>query len=328
MALIRVLRGRASRLTQTATVNGTSDWMQTVHATHFLVGNRPTTFQGTCHLAEGDQVTVVGVELRGKFKAYAMRNDSTGVEYPAPRVRGAGISLFVLALLASGSGWFMAKAGFGAIAFPFVLIGMVCLFAAGIVFVFAKRNRQVNEALAAAREEKDFVGAIEEKRSLIGVIARGTIGVVGIVSFGFAVLVAIVVLADLVTVQELGQGGAITGLFMCLASGAFGYNLMRWGFSKPASRVRVAIEPPEAMPEQVVEVRQRLLSVAKGHGGRVTAAELAAELAIEQAPAQRVLDEATEAGDARLLFTPDGDPVYEFQGLVARKAEAKEPWDL
>ena len=329
MAVIRVLRGKASRLTQIATVSGSSHWMQTVHRTSFLVDNRPTTFFGTCHLRDGDDVTVAGVQLRNEFRAYAMRNDSTGVEYLAPRVGFSASATLVLALLILGTGLVLAKATlFGALAFPLLLVGMIFLIAPAALFVVAQRNRQVNQALMTARGQLDLMTATETQRSIPRTIAGVVVGTVGVGLIGMALLLSLMVFSDLVTVQELGRGSAIVALLICLASGIGGYTLTRWGFARRVEMVKLPTAPPEVSSGSLARVRKRVLAVASDHGGRVTAAELAAELAIEQAPAQRVLDEAAEAGDARLLFTPEGDPVYEFQGLVTRKAEAKEPWEL
>jgi hypothetical protein len=75
-------------------------------------------------------------------------------------------------------------------------------------------------------------------------------------------------------------------------------------------------------------VRGRLLSVASAHGGRVTAAEVAAALTIAQGPAENVLEASVASGQAQLLFTPEGMKVYVFPGLLTDKAAAKEPWDL
>ncbi len=81
-------------------------------------------------------------------------------------------------------------------------------------------------------------------------------------------------------------------------------------------------------PALAEAIRQRLLAIASHHRGRLTVAELAAALAIAPEPAERALEEAAQSGVARLLFSPDGVPVYEFPGLLASKAEAKEPWQL
>jgi hypothetical protein len=329
MAVIRVLRGKASRLTQTATASGGSHGMQTVHRASFLVDNRPTTFFGTCHLRDGDEVTVAGVQLRNEFRAYAMRNDSTGVEYLAPRVGCSASATLFLALLILLSGLVLVKATlFGALAFPLILVGVILLIAPAALFVVAKRNHQANLALATASGQLETVTATGVRRSIPRAIAGAVVGTVGVGLIGMAVLLSLLVFRDLLTVQELGRGSAIFSLLICLAAGVGGYTLARWGFGKRAGMAELPAMPQQASLDSLARVRKRVLAVASDHGGRVTAAEVAAELAIEQAPAQRVLDEAAEAGDARLLFTPDGDPVYEFQGLVARKAEAKEPWEL
>lgn len=75
-------------------------------------------------------------------------------------------------------------------------------------------------------------------------------------------------------------------------------------------------------------IRQRLLAVASLHRGRLTAAELAATLGIAPEPSERALEEAAKSGLARLLVSPEGVEVYEFPGLLAAKADAKELWQL
>jgi hypothetical protein len=338
MALIRVLRGKASRLTQVATVSGGSQWAHAVNKSSFLVDNRPTTFSGTCHLRDGDDVTVAGVELRGEFRAYAIRNESTGVEYFAPRVGSTAGAVLLLALLILFPGYALTRIShFGMLAGPLLLIGVMILIAFGLVLAIAKRNHQANQALIAARDALASPGAtapsasrsvVSEARSFPRAIAGAIVGTFGVGLLGMATLLSLLVFHDLFTVHELGRGSAIFALLICLATGIGGYTLARWGFGKRKSLAELPAVPPQVSSDVLKRVRTRVLAVANEHGGRVTAAELAAELAIEKAPAQRVLEEAAEAGDARLLFTPEGDPVYEFQGLVTRKAEAKEPWEL
>jgi hypothetical protein len=332
MAVIRVLRGKASRLTQIATVSGGS---HAVNKSSFLVDNRPTTFSGTCHLRDGDEVTLAGVELRGEFRAYAMRNESTGVEYLAPRAGSAAAGTLVFAVTILFAGWALTSLSrFGMLGAPLLLVGVIMLITFGLVLAMAQRNQQANQALMAAREA---LGSTTTRASSLGVseasslpraIAGAIVGTLGVGLLCMAILLSLLVFHDLFTVQELGRGSAIFALLICLATGIGGFTLTRWGFGKRKALARVPTMPQRVSSDVLARVRTRVLAVANEHGGRVTAAELAAELAIEKAPAQRVLEEAAEAGDARLLFTPEGDPVYEFQGLVTRKAEAKEPWEL
>jgi hypothetical protein len=335
MAVIRVLQGKASRLTQTATGTG----RQAVHKASFLVGNHPAAFYGTCHLGEGDQVTLAGLELAGEFRAYAMRNDATGVEYLAPSSVGTSIFALLLGVLVSMSGIvFTILARFGLLAFPLIAFGLLFLTIGAAGFVQETRNQQANQALAEARglprrraKGKRRAGRklaqAAEERGAARTIAGVAVGTLGMGLIGMAILLTIAVFQDLFSVHELGRGSAIFLLLVFLATGIGGFNMARWGFGKRAATAHVPVEPEET-PDRLAGVRKRVLAVAQDHGGRVTAAELAAELSIERAPAARVLEEAAEAGDARLLFTPEGDEVYEFQGLVTRKAEAKEPWEL
>jgi hypothetical protein len=125
----------------------------------------------------------------------------------------------------------------------------------------------------------------------------------------------------------LSRGGPVA-MVLFAAAGIAGVTLLRWGIGR---RTLTAEHGPAREPAPaalLAVISQRLLAIASAYGGRVTAAEVAAALAIEQRPAQRVLDEAVTTGAARLLFSPDGIPVYEFPGLVARKRDAKEPWAL
>ncbi len=84
----------------------------------------------------------------------------------------------------------------------------------------------------------------------------------------------------------------------------------------------------EVAPILADAIRQRLLAIASHHRGRLTVAELAAALGIAPEPAERALEEAAKSGLARLLFSPEGIVVYDFPGLLAAKADAKEPWQL
>jgi hypothetical protein len=83
-----------------------------------------------------------------------------------------------------------------------------------------------------------------------------------------------------------------------------------------------------AIPELHEAIREHLLALASDRGGRLTVAELAAALAIAPEPAERALEEAAQSGNARILFSPEGVPVYEFPGLLVAKSDAKEPWEL
>ncbi|MEP6653228.1 MAG: hypothetical protein ABJA82_07705 [Myxococcales bacterium] len=95
--------------------------------------------------------------------------------------------------------------------------------------------------------------------------------------------------------------------------------------------------PIEGLPESPLRpgspafafvIRQRMLTVASQYQGRVTAAELAAALGVEEHAAAQALEAAARSGEASMLFTPQGLAVFEFVGLVAHKADAKEPWQL
>jgi len=158
-------------------------------------------------------------------------------------------------------------------------------------------------------------------------MAAAIVGLIGVAMVGISLLALIVLLIDLLTKRELGMGASLVLSMLTIASGIGGVTVARWGFSRrhrPVEPLPALVEHDEPPPF----VRKRVLEIASGHGGRVTAAEVAAALSIEQEPAEKVLEEAAEAGKARLLFSPEGVAVYEFSGLVTQKSEAKEPWEL
>jgi hypothetical protein len=53
-----------------------------IHQSSFRIGNKPVRYNGTAHFSNGDNVTVVGKDSN-EFKAYVLRNNSTGVAYRA-----------------------------------------------------------------------------------------------------------------------------------------------------------------------------------------------------------------------------------------------------
>lgn len=91
-------------------------------------------------------------------------------------------------------------------------------------------------------------------------------------------------------------------------------------------RRELALGPGSA--ELSFVIRQRMLTVASQYQGRVTAAELAAALGVEELAAAQALEAAARSGEARMLISPEGLAVFEFTGLVAHKGDAKEPWQL
>jgi hypothetical protein len=168
-------------------------------------------------------------------------------------------------------------------------------------------------------------GAVAKRPRGTGALATAgevAVGTIGIVLTATSLLASIGMIVDRAK-SSLGEnlGG---GLLLAVIA-AVGVALMRWGFrSRPGA---VAVHR-HVSPALASAIKQRMLAVASHYGGRVTAAELAAMLGIEEAPAARALEAAAEAGEARMLFSPEGIAVYEFPGLVAHKAAAKEPWEL
>jgi hypothetical protein len=339
MPTITVLQGKARHVSQISNTSGTGQWVQTVHTTQFRVDNRPVVFGGTPNLGKGDHVTIAGIDMPHEFRAYALRNDSTGVEYLASDGLLGGVAVLVFSLVICVMGYGIGQTQMGALlAFPFFCIGVPGIIFGIYLFARARRNQLVNETLLGsaparalpphrARTARILSAKVNEPPGFIRTVGGAIVGMLGVGLVACSLILTVLVIIDLLSKRELGLGAALFALALSIASGIGGVSLARWGFR---SRRR----PVEELSELAVEtspppiVRQRVLQIASGHGGRVTAAEVAAALAIEQEPAERVLEEAAEAGEARLLFSPDGVAVYEFNGLVTRKAEAKEPWEL
>ena len=78
MADITLLQGRASRVSQNATVLRTGTTWQTIQVAQFLIDDTPAKFAGSPHLNEGDGATVVGHDFRPDFRVLAMRNSVLG----------------------------------------------------------------------------------------------------------------------------------------------------------------------------------------------------------------------------------------------------------
>jgi len=158
-------------------------------------------------------------------------------------------------------------------------------------------------------------------------IGRAAVALTGA---GFALMTGMGILGGLIDLVTKGHltSDAVFILFIYIGAGIGGVSMMRWAFRlghapPDGARRHLGGAPPSAVP-----VQQLLLAVASEHGGRVTAAEVAAAMAIEPTHALRMLDEAAQTGGARVLFSPEGIAVYEFRGLLASKADAKEPWQL
>jgi len=153
-------------------------------------------------------------------------------------------------------------------------------------------------------------------------IGRAAVALTGA---GFALMTGMGILGGLIDLVTKGHltSDAVFILFIYIGAGIGGVSMMRWAFRlghapPDGARRHLGGAPPSAVP-----VQQLLLAVARDHGGRVTAAEVAAAMTIEPTYALRMLDEATQAGDARMLFSPEGIAIYEFPGLLASKDDAQ-----
>lgn len=81
---LTILQGKVSHIRHTSTTSGAVDKgsgsIGTSHQASFRINNKPAIFSGSPSLGEGEDITLVGYE-GGEFGAYALRNDTTGVEY-------------------------------------------------------------------------------------------------------------------------------------------------------------------------------------------------------------------------------------------------------
>jgi hypothetical protein len=326
MPNVSVLRGKASHTPDFAAWFGATDALPALRETDFRVDNQPVVFSGTPALVDGDKLTLAGHATSRGFRAFALRNHSTGAEYLAPtgRVAAAFLALLGLVLIAVSAPSLRSENEFvTSLSLLVSLAGLACGCFGVSLFVSSRRNRRANSAMLAACGFEPASSRAPDGRNLSASIVGGLFGSLGVVLIGAALLLVLgVIIPGLSTLGRIGlaSSGALLGFF--------GVRLLRWGLKNGLRRVAVRTEPPSVLPDHLATVRRRLLAIARRHGGRVTAAEVAAELEFELPPAQRVLEETAEAGGARLLLSPDGVPVYEFQELVARKTEAKEPWEL
>jgi hypothetical protein len=179
-------------------------------------------------------------------------------------------------------------------------------------------------ALAPRDTPRDLAETPRRRGTLatVGRVAAGTLGI-GLTTFSGLGIIGLIVDS-----AKDGLGATIGGGAFCAVVATTGLLVTRWAFRAGRASGPRQVPARAESPALASAIRQRMLAVASHYGGRLTAAELAATLGIEAAPAARALEAAAEAGDARMLFSPEGVAVYEFVGLVAHKAEAKEPWEL
>src|SRR6185436_15151213 len=87
----------------------TADWVQTVHSTQFRIGKQPVVVAGTPNLGDGDDVTLAGMPAIREFRAYAVRNDTTGIEYEAPVGSCGGTSALFFGVVSSAIGYWLVQ---------------------------------------------------------------------------------------------------------------------------------------------------------------------------------------------------------------------------
>jgi hypothetical protein len=143
----------------------------------------------------------------------------------------------------------------------------------------------------------------------------------------FVLLGGLGIIGGIFQLVARGHGSSILFSIMGIGCAIGGVSTVRWALRLAHGSMDGARRALGGAPS-AVPVEQLLLAVASEHDGSVTAAEVAAAMAIEPTLALRMLDEAARTGDARILVSPDGIAVYEFPGLLVNKADAKEPWHL
>lgn len=106
---VKTLPGRVSHTNQQQVTYGhmhnghgriqTRQWFE------FRVNGRPTKMNGTPVVADGDLVTVVGLDKGGEFAGYAVRNHTTNVDYscPASLLSRCAVILLLIPFIVAGS---------------------------------------------------------------------------------------------------------------------------------------------------------------------------------------------------------------------------------
>lgn len=176
----------------------------------------------------------------------------------------------------------------------------------------------------AVRSEALPLEVMRPKMGALGRVARGAGAVVGV---GVTVFAGLGIFGAILDRSHDTLAVSIAGCTFLAGLGIAGASLARAMIRALRAASSPTLTAAEAGPALALAIRQRLLRIASHHGGRLTVAELAAALATAPEPAERALEGALQSGEARLLFSPDGIPVYEFPGLLAAKADAKEPWE-
>ncbi len=136
---LSIISGSVSHVSSSTTVSGQMyadrGTVRTTHKLHFRVNGRSAVFSGTPNVADGDVVTLAGIDKGGEFKALALRNESTGVAYPGPTtlVYVGGILFLLLG-----------------IPFSVILIGIPFAGFGAYLLYAGYRNQQANQLLQAS----------------------------------------------------------------------------------------------------------------------------------------------------------------------------------
>lgn len=120
---IEVLMGTASHVEHGTEHTLTSDGRSSVtgHSWTLRIDNHPTVmkFRESVSLGNGDDVTVAGEDKNGMFRAYALRNESTGVTHNGRagfmKMSGYALVLIGVPLLFIFIGLFFVGAGIWAV---------------------------------------------------------------------------------------------------------------------------------------------------------------------------------------------------------------------
>lgn len=136
---LSIISGSVSHVSSSTTVTGQMyadrGSVRTTHKLFLRVNGKAAVFSGTPHVADGDVVTLSGIDKGGEFKAFALRNESTGVVYPGQTtlVYVGGVLFLMLGL-----------------PFSIVIFGIPFAVFGGWLLYAGYRNQQANSLLLAS----------------------------------------------------------------------------------------------------------------------------------------------------------------------------------
>ena len=149
--MLERVTGIADNLSANTVITGQNGNVSSFNRMSFRLNGMPVVYAGNANISSDETLTVVG-ERKGEFFAYALRNDSTGISYPAPQrfLKGTAIlfAIPIVCLVVVFVFLSFSPQGDPTFLIPAVLLALVLLFPHWM-FRLYKRNKQANELLAA-----------------------------------------------------------------------------------------------------------------------------------------------------------------------------------